>query len=319
MVARAPLPLVYWLASDEAQGKGTAAVMNWFLPPLSPSKNMVEVYHHSLWSPVRQWNLSRCSQLLHSQSSGTFKVYGRNSTCLTLGEGLKPFSLEKLGALEGSAWRKEAGVTSEQCHSGRGHTGWFMPPYTYWVSQWRKWCHLVPQGSVHLRSNLYEPRKHWVFFNQILAKVKKSKSAWDQLSGFVPLKDLCLNKSRWCRREHFFLHFLLEAQPEALKLSLPAFPSPGKQINPRLDAGDRKQPHTATHPGVAWHFFGVLWKGAIVWLPFVSNASSLPSPKALQCALAATWLTLDKVALQKLTFQLSTKRTLQRSLERSGG
>lgn len=264
------------------------------LPPKRGLRCIIVLCGAQCW----QWNLSkRCSQLLHSQSSGMFKVYGRKGICLTLGESLKPFSLGKLRTLEGPAWRKEADVTSEQSRSGRCRAGSFVPPYTYWVSQWRKRCHLVPQGSVYLRSNLYEPSKHWVFFNQILARVKKSKSAWDQLSGFVPLKDLCLNKCRWCRREHFFLRFLLEAQAEGLKFSLPPFPSPGKQINPRLDTGDRKQPHTATHPGIAWHFLGVLWKGAIVQLPFVSDASSLPRPKALRCSLAATWLTLDKVAL----------------------
>lgn len=166
-------------------------------------------------------------------------------------------------------------------------TGWFMPPYTYRVSHWREWCRSVPRGSVHLRSNLYEPRKHLVFFNQILAKMKKSESAWGPLGGFIPLKDLSLEKSRWCRREHFFLHFFPKAQPEGLKLSLPPVSSSGKQINPRLDTGDRKQPRTATHPGTAC-LFGVLWKGAIVQPPFAPNASPSHSAEVLRCALTTT-------------------------------
>lgn len=51
-VPHTPLPPTYQLAREQAQGKGTAAIMNWSLPPPSPSKKGVEVYHHSLWSPV---------------------------------------------------------------------------------------------------------------------------------------------------------------------------------------------------------------------------------------------------------------------------
>lgn len=184
-VARTPLPPTYQLAREQAWGKGTAAIMNWSLPPLSSSKKrtcITTLCGGQCW----WWNLSRRrSRLLHSQSRGRFKVYGRNGTCLTVGEGLKTLSLGKLGALKGLAWRKQASVASERCQSGRCRRGWFMPPYTYRVGQWRKWCHLVPQGSVHLRSNLYEPR-HLAFFNQILAEVKNSESARDQVSRFVP-------------------------------------------------------------------------------------------------------------------------------------
>lgn len=254
-VPHTPLPPTYQLAREQAQGKGTAAIMNCSLPPQSELRCITTPCGAQCW----QWNLSRrLSWLLHSQPRGMFKVYRRNGTCLTLGEGLKPLSLGKLGALEGSAWRKEASVASERCHSGRCLTGWFMPPYAYRVSHWRKWCRSVPQGSVHLRSNPYEPRKHLVFFNQILTKVKKSESAWGLLGGFIPLEDLSLEKSRWCRRERFFLHFFPKAQPEGLKLTIPPVSCSGKQIVTRLDTGDRKQPHTATHPGTACLFGGAL-------------------------------------------------------------
>ena len=47
-----PLPPTSQLAREQAQGKGTAAIMNWSLPPPSPSRRRAEVYHHTLWSPV---------------------------------------------------------------------------------------------------------------------------------------------------------------------------------------------------------------------------------------------------------------------------
>lgn len=115
-------------------------------------------------------------------------------------------------------------------------------------------CNLEPQGSVHLRSSLYKPRKHLAFLHQILAKVKKSKSAWDLCGGFIPLKDSFLIKSRWHRREHFFLHFLLKAQPEGLKLSHHPYLVLANKSIPDCTLHVRKQPHTATCSGTALLF-----------------------------------------------------------------
>lgn len=51
-VPHTPLPPTCQLAREQAQGKGTAAITNWSLPPPSPSKKRAEVNHHSLWSPA---------------------------------------------------------------------------------------------------------------------------------------------------------------------------------------------------------------------------------------------------------------------------
>lgn len=245
------------------------------------------------------WNLSRrLSQLLHSQLRGICKVYERNGTCLTLGEGLKPPSLGKLRALEGSSWRKEASAVSERCDSGKSCTGSFMSSYPYKLV--KEMCNLEPQGSVHLRSSLYEPKKHFTFLHQILAKVKKSKSAWDLCGGFIPLKDLFLVKSRWHRREYFFLNFLLKAQLESLKMSLHPYLALANKSTPDCTENNLTQPHALAQP----YFFRILRASVIVQPSFVSIASPSPNPKVLQCAVTATLAHLGQGCISTVIMSL---------------
>lgn len=81
--------------------------------------------------------------------------------------------------------------------------------------------------------------------------MKKSKSTWDLCGGFIPLKDLFLVKSRWHRREHFFLHFLLKAQLEGLKMSLHPYLALANKSIPDctlMTENNLTQPHALAQP-----------------------------------------------------------------------